>query len=314
MPLNYTPNAVVELLPHRGKYVCQDHGVRSVPLNKPPPFGIGFTVRADFRRLYPANAKTPTCCPSDDNRTKVTNSVTSARSLWWHVGPYFWPADLTRMANPIAGCLWNLPLDGWICPAEMSSLHLFYLFIKFDLSQQLHPMQDAGLVELAVNAEVFLQISLCQSIEHPAVHQVLFKCITVLRKAKVMDPAVSDPRMVNQLGFWVWPKKRHPHSFSHLLGVVLEAYGCSSTPFPDNVGCLSTCLTQWLDSGVPLVPVAASSCAVDCWGRVLSSAPSHSILTTPEKDSHNGVKWWPMATAEQTVTNPSQFSQYRGLP
>ena len=62
---------------------------------------IGPAVRADFRRLYPANVKTPTCCPSDDNRTKVTNSVTSARSLWWHVGPYFWPADLTRTANPI---------------------------------------------------------------------------------------------------------------------------------------------------------------------------------------------------------------------
>ena len=68
---------------------------------------IGPAVRADFRRLYPANAKTPTCCPSDDdNRTKVTNSVTSARSLWWHVGPYFWPADLTRTANPIV--IWPL--------------------------------------------------------------------------------------------------------------------------------------------------------------------------------------------------------------
>ena len=62
---------------------------------------IGPAVRADFRHLYPANAKTPMCCPSDDNRTKVTNSVTSARSLWWHVGPYFWPVDLTRTANPI---------------------------------------------------------------------------------------------------------------------------------------------------------------------------------------------------------------------
>ena len=61
---------------------------------------IGPAVRADFRRLYPANAKTPTCCPSDDNRTKVTNSVTSARSLWWHVGPCFWPADLTRDGEP----------------------------------------------------------------------------------------------------------------------------------------------------------------------------------------------------------------------
>ena len=28
--------------------------------------------------------------------------MTSARSLWWHVGPYFWPADLTRTVNPIA--------------------------------------------------------------------------------------------------------------------------------------------------------------------------------------------------------------------
>ena len=67
----------------------------------------GFAVRADFRRLYPANAKTQTCCPSDDNRTKVTNSVTSARSLWWHVGPYFWPADLTRTANPTADGSWS---------------------------------------------------------------------------------------------------------------------------------------------------------------------------------------------------------------
>ena len=62
---------------------------------------IGLAARADFRRLYPANVQMPTCCPSDDNRTKVTNSVTSARPLWWHVGPYFWPADLTRTANPI---------------------------------------------------------------------------------------------------------------------------------------------------------------------------------------------------------------------
>ena len=50
---------------------------------------MGPAVRADFRRLYPANAKTPMCCPSDDNRTRVTNSVTSAWSLWWHVGPVF---------------------------------------------------------------------------------------------------------------------------------------------------------------------------------------------------------------------------------
>ena len=41
-----------------------------------PSKQIGPAVRADFRRLYPANAKTSTCCPSDDNRTKVTNSVT----------------------------------------------------------------------------------------------------------------------------------------------------------------------------------------------------------------------------------------------
>ena len=53
---------------------------------------IGPAVRADFRRLYPANAKTPTCCPSDDNRTKVTNSVTSARSLL----VARWPVFLAR--------------------------------------------------------------------------------------------------------------------------------------------------------------------------------------------------------------------------
>ena len=76
---------------------------------------IGRAVRADFRRLYPANAKTWTCCPSDDNRTKVTNSVTSARPLWWHVGPYFWPADLTRTANPngTLAFIWTLELKKW---------------------------------------------------------------------------------------------------------------------------------------------------------------------------------------------------------
>ena len=52
---------------------------------------IGFAARADFRRLYPANAKTPTCCPSDDNRTKVTNSVTSARSLGGTLARIFGP-------------------------------------------------------------------------------------------------------------------------------------------------------------------------------------------------------------------------------
>ena len=69
---------------------------------------IGAAVRADFWRLYPASANTPMCCPSDDNRTKVTNSVTAAWSLWWHVGPYFWPADLTQTANPI-----NVLLFDW---------------------------------------------------------------------------------------------------------------------------------------------------------------------------------------------------------
>ena len=74
--------------------------VQGAPRMKSSRFSMSMKG-ADFRRLYPANAKTPMCCPSDDNRTKVTNSVTSARSLWWHVGPYFWPADLTRTANPI---------------------------------------------------------------------------------------------------------------------------------------------------------------------------------------------------------------------
>ena len=78
------------------------HTGASLPVHSERRGRIGPAVRADFRRLYPANAKTPTCCPSDDNRTKVTISVTSARSLWWDVGPYFWPADLTRTANPIA--------------------------------------------------------------------------------------------------------------------------------------------------------------------------------------------------------------------
>ena len=78
---------------------------------KRPGLEIGPAVRTDFRRLYPANAKMPTCCPSDDNRTKVTNSVTLARSLWWHVGPYFWPADLTRTANPIEK---SYPLASWV--------------------------------------------------------------------------------------------------------------------------------------------------------------------------------------------------------
>ena len=80
----------LEILSHQKKILSQKKKTKKT----------GFAIRADFQRLYSANAKTSTCCPSDDNRTKVTNSVTSARSLWWHVGPYFWPADLTRTANP----------------------------------------------------------------------------------------------------------------------------------------------------------------------------------------------------------------------
>ena len=69
----------------------------------------------------PELAAWPTCCPSDDNRTKVTNSVTSARSLWWHVGPYFWPADLTRTANPIN------PVPGYSSACVACSLYLVTL-------------------------------------------------------------------------------------------------------------------------------------------------------------------------------------------
>ena len=92
------------------QYVCL-HSARMRNVRGEIWLSIGFAVRADFRRLYPANAKTPTCCPSDDNRTKVKNSVTSARSLWWHVGPYFWPADLTRTANPIPTDLENVVVN-----------------------------------------------------------------------------------------------------------------------------------------------------------------------------------------------------------
>ena len=100
---------------------------------------IGPAVRADFRRLYPANAKTPTCCPSDDNRTKVTNSVTSARSLWWHVGPYFWPADLTRTANPI-GSQHSLP-SMLSVPQLLLALTLLQMYAAYELdflSRQLY--------------------------------------------------------------------------------------------------------------------------------------------------------------------------------
>ena len=103
-----------------------------------PAWAIGPAVRADFWRLYPANAKTPTCCPSDDNRTKVTNSVTSAWSLWWHVGPYFWPADLTRTADPIVkAAVRESTLGGslgqkniaeyWIIPARIEKMTGFFL-------------------------------------------------------------------------------------------------------------------------------------------------------------------------------------------
>ena len=93
---------------------------------------IGPAVRADFRQLYPANAKMSTCCPSDDNRTKVTNSVTSAPFLWWHVGPYFWPADLTQTANPISLVSKYVPLLNviWLLQHHLNtegiSVHTFH--------------------------------------------------------------------------------------------------------------------------------------------------------------------------------------------
>ena len=58
----------------------------------------GPAVRADFRRLYPANAKTPTCCPSDDNRTKVTNCDVSTVPLVAR-----WPVFLARGSDADGG-------------------------------------------------------------------------------------------------------------------------------------------------------------------------------------------------------------------
>ena len=81
---------------------------------------------------------------NDDNRTKVTNSVTSARSLWWHVGPYFWSADLTRTANPIGfgeaenaelaawvqSPSYEVPNTAWICPiTHWDRNHVFWHFL-----------------------------------------------------------------------------------------------------------------------------------------------------------------------------------------
>ena len=65
--------------------------------------------QSGFPTFISCQSQDANVCASDDNRTKVTNSMTSAPSLWWHVGPYFWPSDLTRTANPISRVVFPLP-------------------------------------------------------------------------------------------------------------------------------------------------------------------------------------------------------------
>ena len=65
-------------------------GIYSKSWNAPCPKvwswdGIGLAVRADFRRLYPANAKTPTCCPSDDQGDKLCDVSTVPLVARWPV-------------------------------------------------------------------------------------------------------------------------------------------------------------------------------------------------------------------------------------
>ena len=53
--------------------------------------------------------------------------MTSARSLWWHVGPYFWPADLTRTANPIGiKALQAVELDSQEGRVAVNTARIFY--------------------------------------------------------------------------------------------------------------------------------------------------------------------------------------------
>ena len=122
---------------------------------------IGFAVRADFRRLYPANAKTPTCCPSDDNRTKVTNSVTSARSLWWQVGPYFWPADLTRTANPIK----TFPTE--IRPPNPRK----YLVINVRIGEVMQPATIIQACSVEILSELYMELD-----NVVLLHRLLCRC------------------------------------------------------------------------------------------------------------------------------------------
>ena len=74
-----------------------------------------------------------------------------------------------------------------------------YRLVEFDPSQQLDAVQQADLVELATDAQVFLQVLPGDADEHAAVHALRLKVLRVLAQTDVVQPRPRHPPVV-QLG------------------------------------------------------------------------------------------------------------------
>ena len=61
-------------------------------------------------------------------------------------------------------------------------------------------MQDAGLVELAVDVEMLLQVSAAQRVEDAPVHQVPLEHVAVLGQPQLREKLVGHPRHVQLWG------------------------------------------------------------------------------------------------------------------
>ena len=87
-----------------------------------------------------------------------------------------------------------------------------HLLVEIHPPEQFDGVEEGLLVELPVNSEVFLQVLLGEHVEQATVQELLGKCLTVLGQTAVGNPAVRDPCVIQEGGFWVltgkWGQKK----------------------------------------------------------------------------------------------------------
>lgn len=95
-------------------------------------------------------------------------------------------------------------------PCPSPSPYSPHLPAEVHLVQQFDPQQDADLVELLGDVQVFLQVPLHQGVQHPPIDQVVLEGLGILGQADVVQPGLGHPVMVQVGGFGQAEKETQP--------------------------------------------------------------------------------------------------------